>query len=103
MAVVVGFRSDVISYELALRGVAWPFPAAAAESSAYERGNAIGLTSILDQGQLSSWLESCRRFCYLQRSSLAVADWARSGSMTRLLVSCKVQRIHRAVLAASKC
>jgi len=31
MAVVVGFRSDVISYELALRGVAWPFPAAAAE------------------------------------------------------------------------
>ena len=32
-------------------GVAQPRPADAAESSACGRGNAVGLTSILDQGQ----------------------------------------------------
>jgi len=34
-------------------GVAWPRPATAAESSAHGRGNAVGLTSIVDREQFS--------------------------------------------------
>jgi len=51
MAVVVGFHCNVVSCELAWRGVqrgAAETTAAAAESSAYGRGNVVGLTSILD-------------------------------------------------------
>ena len=47
MAVAVGFDGDVISCELARRGVRH----GAAEASARERGNAVGLTSILDRRQ----------------------------------------------------
>jgi len=51
MAVVVGFHCNVVSCELAWRGVqrgAAETTAAAAESSAYGRGNVVGLTLILD-------------------------------------------------------
>jgi len=47
MVIVVGFHCEAC-------GVARPRPAAVAESSACGRGNAVGLTSILDRGQYSS-------------------------------------------------
>jgi len=47
--VVVGFHCDIISCELEQRGV-WN-GAAAAESGAHGRGNAVGLTLVLRQGQ----------------------------------------------------
>ena len=52
--VVADFHCDFISCELAQRGVrvARPRPAAVEESSECGRGNAAGLTSILDRGQL---------------------------------------------------
>jgi len=37
-----------------------PRPAAAAKFSARERGDAVGLASILDQGQFSSWIQTVR-------------------------------------------
>jgi len=48
MTVVIGFHCDVISCELARRGV----QRGAAESSTYGHGNAVGLTSM--EGSLSS-------------------------------------------------
>ena len=54
MAVVVGFHCDVISCELARRGV-WRDAAstvAAAESSARGRDNVVGLVSILNREQV---------------------------------------------------
>jgi len=49
MVVVIGFHCDVNSCEAC--GVAQPRSAAAAESSAFGRGNAVGLISVLDWGQ----------------------------------------------------
>ena len=54
---IVGFRSDVISCELARRGMRRD--AAAAESSACGRGNAVGLTSIHHQEQHSTFCSCC--------------------------------------------
>jgi len=50
VAVVVSFHCDVISCELSRRGAA----EAAAQSSACGRGNAVGLTSIIDRGKFFS-------------------------------------------------
>ena len=66
MAVVVGFHCDVISCELARRGVrrGAAGPAAAVKSSACGRGNAVGLTLILHR----------RHFSTFRSNRLAVID-----------------------------
>jgi len=53
MAVVVGFRCNFISCELAQWGVGvvWPRPVAAVESNTYGHGYVAGLTSVLGRGQ----------------------------------------------------
>ena len=57
MAVVVGFHCDVISCELARRGVrrGAAGPEAAVKSSACGRGNAFGLTLILHRRHFSTF------------------------------------------------
>ena len=53
MAIVVGFHSDVFSSKLARWGVQRGAAEAgvSSESSAYGRGNTVGLTSIFSRGQ----------------------------------------------------
>jgi len=51
MARVVGCHCDVISCELARRGLRRAMPAVAAESSACGHRSAVVLTSILNRGQ----------------------------------------------------
>jgi len=56
MAVIVGIRCDVISCELAQRGVRRGAvkSSGSGKSSSCGRGNAAGLTLILDRGQFFS-------------------------------------------------
>jgi len=61
VAVVVSFHCDVISCELSRRGVRRGTAEAAAQSSACGRGNAVGLTSIMDRGKFFS-SEGC--YCW---------------------------------------
>ena len=51
VAVVVSFHCDVISCQLSRRGVRRGAAEAAAQSSACGRGNAVGVTSIMDRGK----------------------------------------------------
>jgi len=53
MAIVVGFHSDVFSSKLARWGVqrGAAESGVSSESSAYGRGNTVGLTSIFSPGQ----------------------------------------------------
>jgi len=61
--VVVGFHCDIISCELEQRGVR--NGAAAAESGARGRGNAVSLTLVLRQGQF---------FSSIWRGKLAISE-----------------------------
>jgi len=74
MVVVIGFHCDVNSCEAC--SVAQPRSAAAAESSAFGRGNAVGLISVLDWGSfftesypaaLSNWRVSSLKPSVLTR------------------------------------
>jgi len=67
-AVVVGFHCNV---------VAWPRPAAAANSSARGRGNAVGLTSVLERGQFFSYIlptfdEFRQNFASVSRKNMSI-------------------------------
>jgi len=80
VAVVVGFHCDVISCELAWRGaqrVARTMPAAATEFGARGHRNMVGVTSILDRGQVLGRIACIQcidaAHCYRCRTSVRMS------------------------------